>query len=235
MNWLYISFTQLQLDHIEQIKKDRQPLVIIDTKINEVIQLNECAKYQGIKQQMGLATAMALADELTIEMYCEKLELTLLNQLSEKLYLVISEIYQDPPNGLYINMAPLLSNNGSETKLWFKTKKVIEGSHVKYLYATAHSPASAKLLAKVGTNKLFKSKASVLANIKSMPVECLAITAKQHIRLSKVGIKNIGQLLDIPLKELAIRFDLEVINAIGNLNGELKAKLRCIKPKNSFH
>lgn len=234
MKWLYLYFPNLQLDLCHETEKDRGPFAIIDKNLNEVVQFNALARDSGIKKHMGVASSIALCKELKVISYEEKLEEKKLQDIAKQLYLVTSDIFLDPPKGIYIdvsNMSKLYPNTG---KLWDSIVETINISEVTFQFSSSYSPLTAKLLAYSGINKLLADKQSALTYLKSFHISSLNLGKNTEKALVHIGIRRLEQLLSIPLKDLAIRFDIELINTIGYLKGELKQKLKPYKPSCFF-
>ena len=225
MKWLYLYFPNLQLDLYHETEKDRGPFAIIDKSLNEVVQFNSLAYDSGIKKYMGVASSIALCKELKVVSYEKMLEEEKLQDIAKELYLVTSDIFLDPPKGVYIDISKMSRLYENTNKLLALIVKTINTCAVTFQFSSAHSPLSAKLLAYSGINKLLTDKQSALAYLKSLHISSLSLNNKTEKALVHVGIRRLEQLLSIPLKDLAIRFDIELINTIGYLKGELKQKL----------
>lgn len=235
MNWIYLYFPNLQLDRFHTQEKDLIPFVIINEHINEVVQLNTLAYQAGIRKHMGLASSLALSEQLKVTTYQQDLETQELNLIAETLYHVASDISLDPPKGIYLNLRPQLKFYGSLKHAWGVITKEVDNWHLNYHFANAHSPLSAKLLACSSADRLLSNKTAVMTMLESLPIQVLQLEAKTEQSLIRIGIRKIKHLLSIPLKELAIRFNLTVVNTIGYLRGEMRQKLSSFQPNTTFY
>ena len=234
MNWLYIDFPNLQLDRFHYLKKDHVPFAIIDETLNEVVQLNHLAFSQGIRKGMGVASSIALSDNLEIAPYNEELESEQLNNIAQELYLIVSNISLDLPKGIYVDLSSMSRLYPDVKDLWLLIEKALASFHTSLRFAASHSPLSAKVLAQSGIDKLVTTKDESLSLLKPLPVSTLPIPIKVQNSLIRIGITRLKDLLSIPLKELAVRFDIGLLNCIGQLTGELKQQLIQFKPTSYF-
>lgn len=234
MKWLYLYFPNLQLDLCHETEKDRGPFAIIDKSLNEVVQFNALAHDSGIKKHMGVASSIALCKELKVVSYDEKLEEEKIKDIAKQLYLITPDIFLDPPKGIYIDISSMSKLYPSTSKFWDSIVKTINTNPVAFQFSNSYSPLTAKLLAYSGMNRLLADKQNALTYLKSFHISSLCLDKNTEKALVHVGIRRLEQLLSIPLKDLAIRFDIELINTIGYLKGELKQKLKAYEPNCSF-
>ena len=110
--WLYLHFPRLQLNSLtwlaDQSEYAEQPLVILNTQSNKVLQLNRQASLAGIKPNMGLATSASLAHDLLVHPYKQEIEQAKLAEIAEALYQVTSDICLYPPDGLLLRVHNML-------------------------------------------------------------------------------------------------------------------------------
>lgn len=215
--------------------KDFCPFVIIDEKVNEIVQLNELAKQSGIKKHMGLASSIALSDRLEVTSYAQELESQELTTIATELYSLVSDIFLDLPKGIYLNLQSQLKLYGTLEQALVLIKDKLSQYELSYHFANSYSPFSAKVLAKASLDRQVTDKSSVLTLLSALQIQSLELDKKAEQNLVSTGVKQIKHLLSIPLKELAIRFDLSVTNTIGYIKGELKQKLVPFHPESQFY
>lgn len=237
MTWLYLHFNQLQLNLAQQMQEQALPIIIVDAKHNVIKQCSIEAERLGIKIGMGLATALALADELTLLEYQADKEVQQLHLIASELYTASADIALQPPNSLCLRVDSMLKLYDSIETYWHTIKRHLHLFQLEYQYAFATTPLAAELLAKYST----QTQDSVITNnitqhkaLEKLPIHTLGLTAKVTQSLTRVGIESIGQLRRLSLKDLAKRFEIDVVNTIGQLNGELKPKLTYFEPKTQF-
>jgi len=234
MFWLYIHFPNLQLDRLSMPNKDQMPIAIIDTEKNEVVQKNLLSKELGIENGIGVASAISLCHELRLREYDQQIELNELNLIAEKLYSVVADIALSSSNGLYIKVSSMLKLYPSLQSCWNTIEYILQEFHISYSYAVSYSPKASKLLALSEANKIFFDKTQAVNSLGQLPIRYIELHSKTISSLTKVGIKQISQLLSIPLKELSHRFEYQLVSYIGKLKGEIKHPLIFYQPKNVF-
>ncbi|NLS11489.1 DNA polymerase Y family protein [Vibrio sp. SM6] len=256
--WLYLHFPALQLDKLDS--ENTQPIAIIDKKTMRLCQCNSAALAVGIQPGLGLASAAAMCHSLELHPYHLEHTESLLAGVAQWLYLVTAEICLIPPCGLLLRVTPMLKLYHSVEHYWAMIEHHLRCQNVRYCAALGHTPLAAKLLA---LSKHTTTVANVSHNAyqrdgddaqsqAALPFflghhrdDWYAIIAKQsleHAELSerhkdmlrRVGINTLGALLKLSLTELARRFDIEVVNYIGRLTGQLKHPHSFYRPPEQF-
>ncbi len=245
MLWLYIHFPQLQLDTLYLGSDSAQPTVIVNTLDNSVVQFNELAKEQGIIIGHSLGTAASLCPNLRVISYSDDIESQQLAHIAGASYQYVADIALMPPQGLLFRISPMLAIYHDINQCWQAIKPCIEQATTNYSVATAYSAIAAQCLAKQQTKNHdtchgalieLTTQASVIdQQLANVALSTTPLTDKVVLKLSHIGINHLGELLNIPLKELAQRFDIEVVNTLGQIKGELRAALAFYQPKAQFH
>ncbi|REL35568.1 Y-family DNA polymerase [Thalassotalea euphylliae] len=231
--WLYLHFPALQLSTIYQ-PTDQQALIIVDEKSNEVIQLNQYAKNQGINLGMGLGTAASLCHELEVKVYDKKVEARLLKHIAHWLYSKTADITIFAANGLLLRVSNMLSLYRDLAHYWQVLSQHLNTLKLEYHYACAYSPFAAKLLATQKLDKLSESQDWLTRQIKQQSLVHADLNINMVNRLQKVGISHLGDLLKVPLAELSTRFDVEVVHYIGQLTGKIPHPVQFYIPPEPF-
>lgn len=231
MQWLYLSFHSLQLESSSNLSQETEPVIIVDPRHHEVVQLNAFARTLGIKVGMGLAMSLSLSQTLKVLEYQPEIEQERLLELAERLYKLTADIALDPPNGLFLRIDNMLRLYKDISDYWLAVTTCFADQALSFYYASAPSPRMAKVLAQAKVNVLYTNPDESITALKQLPIDYLQISPKQKEQLHRVGIKTIAELLDIPLKQLAKRFDLPLFTYLGQLTGELHTKLALFSPK----
>ena len=230
--WLYLHFPSLQLDTL--FTEDEYPIVIIDGKKNQVKQLNHVSQTEGIVFNMGLGSAAAMCSSLQVHPYNEETERQYLKRIAQWLYLVTSDISIVEPNGLMLKVSNMLTLYQSLESYWLTLKAHLSQLPVRYSFATGYSPYSAKLLATIHLNKVTDNKAWLEQVLSKQSLSFTELKPKTIEKLNRVGIQNLEGLLKISLTDIAKRFDIELVNYIGRLTGQLKHLVDYYHPPEKF-
>lgn len=242
MLWLYLDFCALQLDALDSsrppLKTELTPaqevLIIVDAKKNEVVQHNDMAKQQGIVIGMGLATALSLHPQVHVIEYKPDLEYKKLHQLAQLLYQLTADIALSFPHGLYLRIDNMLCLYGGLTQYWQHIQQVLSDIGFQYHYASGNTPFMAKVLAQAKFDRLLDTPAQLRTALHQLSIEQLELEPKALKALWRVGVKTTEQLFALPLKEMAKRFDIQLLNYLGKLQGDFKHGLSFYQPPAQF-
>ena len=215
--WLYLHFPSLQLDRLFS-EDSEQPVAIVDEKIHRITQANQAALDQGIQLDMGLGSAAALCSDLKVHPYDKTIEVKTLQEIAQKLYLITADMVLTPPKGLLLKATDMLTLYQGLENYWQALARSIDEFRLSYHFSTGFSPLSAQLLAQSANNALLCEKHQILALLKQQSIGSADISTQHLEILQRLGVKTIGDLLAIPLPDIARRFDIELINYIGTVS-----------------
>ncbi|GAA0856138.1 DNA polymerase Y family protein [Aliiglaciecola litoralis] len=248
--WLYLHFPNLQLDSLcdlgalapttDDLAKDNdahqgaKPIVILHAKSNTVIQLNQLALAAGIQKGMGLGTAAALDQHLQVVAYRADVEQKKLTEIAEHLYLVTSDICLFPPDGLLLRIHNMLTLYGGLAAYWRVLKGQLSHFRVSYHYATGQSPYAARMLARTQWDQISDHLPMLQHQIGVRQLSDSELSAKTVSKLNRVGIHTIADLMAISLKDIAKRFDIELVTYLGRLSGEFHHPIAFFHPQSRF-
>ncbi|WP_261884650.1 Y-family DNA polymerase [Vibrio pomeroyi] len=241
MLWLYLHFPSLQLDTLfnsnelgSNEESHEQPIIIVDEKDHRVLQANQAALDSGITLDMGLGSAAALCHHLHVHPYSIELEKNKLKEIAQWAYLVTSDMALLPPNGLLIKASNMLSLYDGLDNYWHELKNHLEALNIQFSFATGYSPLSAILLGKQAINQATNNVQHMKTWVNQQALSSSELPPKQVERLNRVGINIVEDLLKLPLQEVARRFDIDLVNYVGRLNGQFKHPIDFYHPPESF-
>ncbi|MDD1826170.1 DNA polymerase Y family protein [Photobacterium sp. ZSDE20] len=241
MLWLYLHFPSLQLDTLfnsnelgSNEEAHVQPIIIVDEKDHRVLQANQAALDSGITLDIGLGSAAALCHNLHVHPYSIELEKNKLKEIAQWAYLVTSDMALLPPNGLLIKASNMLSLYDGLDNYWHELKSHLEALNIQFSFATGYSPLSAILLGKQAINQATNNVQHMKTWVNQQALSSSELPSKQVERLNRVGINIVEDLLKLPLQEVARRFDIDLVNYVGRLNGQFKHPIDFYHPPESF-
>ncbi|ASD66410.1 Y-family DNA polymerase [Pseudoalteromonas piscicida] len=235
--WLYLYFPMLQLEGMTQqtVSSDFvTPVVIIDGRKNQIVQLNNAAQQRGIKIGMGLGTACALCTQLHVLPYDDLLERQQLLEIANMLYQVSADIVIDEPNGLVLKVDSMLSLYHDLPSYWQMISQHLAQLGMSYYYGTGESTIMAKLLAREHCNVLVLTPCQKRHYLGKIGLTRTSLNSRVVELLARTGVKNVAQLEQFALSELAKRFDTELVHYVGCLFGKLKETLNYYQPAETF-
>lgn len=241
MLWLYIYLPQLQLDTLYQ--QLACPTVIVDSSNHCVVQCDQQAIAHNIVVGQSLGSAASLCADLAVITYDSESETAQLTQLAQHCYQQIADVVLVPPQGLLLRITPMLKIHANLLQCWQTIKPLIERVTLHYSVASGYSPLSAQYLAQqqyleqqtaLPLISLETNKESIKRQLAQVALTTTTLPHQVISKLSHIGIAKLGQLINIPLKELAQRFDIEVVNTLGKVKGELHTALTFFSPPTYF-
>lgn len=242
MLWLYLYFPSLQLDCLYQDSEAIEekagtsksvlttPLIIVDGKSNQVVQVNQAAVLAGIKVGMGIATSASLCHDLQVIPYQEDIESIQLKHIAQQLYGLTADISFDPPHGLYIKVGNMLTLYQSFRQYWQVMEQHLTQENYHLYFASAYSPYAAKLIALAQINLITEDSEKIAKVLSGLPTSLLEVSDKNKQALQRLGIKQIGQLLALDRKALTKRFEQAFTLYLTKVKGELPCSLVVYQP-----
>ncbi|NOU49345.1 DNA polymerase Y family protein [Pseudoalteromonas sp. JBTF-M23] len=227
--WLYIHFEHLQLDSLLS-EQNNPAIVVVNSHTNQVMQASHRAFQAGIKLEMGLASAASLCENLQVVAYDAALENAKLQEVASWLYLVTADISLFPPNGIVLKVTNMLSLYKSLDNYWHHVQNHLADLKLSYRFATGYSVLGARLLAQGKKNLVTDNMQTLMQEIKSFNLQCTELSQSTCEKLLRVRIVSVAQLLSIPIADLAKRFEIELVQYIGRLKGELQHPLTYYVP-----
>jgi len=235
MLWLYLHFPSLQLDSLfSDDKQNEHPLIIVDEKTHKVIQANSLALDSGITLGMGIGSAAALNHELQVLPHRAELEENRLKEIAHWAYLVTSDMALLPPNGLLIKTSNMLSLYDGLDNYWSTLKQHLSTLNVQFHFATGYSPLAAILLGKRSLNLITSDTETMKRHVQQQSLTSTELPFKQVERLQRVGMDTVGDLLKLSIQDVARRFDIDLVNYVGRLNGQFKHPIDFYHPPEKF-
>jgi len=231
--WLYLHFPMLQLDALYSAKED-EAIVIVEAKKNAIVQLNKSASGHGIKLGMGLGTASSLCCNLKVHCYQNDTEKEKLLEIAHWLYIITSDITFFQPNGILLRVSNMLTLHNGLDNYWQAVKEHLTPLKIHFNYATAYSPLAAQLLSQSAFNQITDNEKKLLKCIEQHNLTKTTLSIKTIEKLNRIGVNNLKALLDIPIAEIAKRFDISLVNYVGRLTGKFQHPLEYYIPPIQF-
>ncbi|MCX2792823.1 Y-family DNA polymerase [Vibrio sp. Sgm 5] len=231
--WIYLHFPRLQLDALFGDNQE-QPVVIVESQRCRIIQYNEIAEQQGIKPNMGLGSAASLCRDLQVHPYHPQTELSKLQEIAQWLYLITSDVVLMPSQGILLRATPMLNLYEGLQNYWTKVSAHLSELKLSFQFGCGFSPFSAKLMALSGSNCLSEDKALMLQALQPLPLTLTDLSTSTVDKLQHVGVTTLEGLLELPLQDIARRFDIDLVNYVGRLTGQFKHPVDFYHPTESF-
>lgn len=231
-----------------------RPAVLAEN--GRVLQANAAARQAGIAAGMAQAAAQSLVAELACcqrDAQAERERLGLLGLAGYRYSSRVSLAWPTanrPIGKRRADAAPLLpaavllevrgslrlfgDGQANATALMAVQRKVAEsfrGLGHRAQLAAAATPLAALALARAGLDGLPED---ATAALRQVPLACLDISAQQLERLANMGLRHLGQVLELPAEELGSRFQPPLVDYLHRLTGRKADPRPCIEPPERF-
>lgn len=230
--WLYLHFPLLPL---EMLTCDRDaPAALLDERGGRIRLCNPPAQAQGVRPQMAVATALSLVPELQLLSSRPTQEPRQLEGLALWSGRFSARVSLQPPLGLLLEIASMLRYFKGLEPLWQELQTQLEQLQLSVCSATGHTPLAARLLALDG-GFCARDEAPHRTRLEQVPTERLGLEARLLARLRGLGLHRLGQLLALPVPELAHRLGPELTGYLDRLTGRMPDPPRYFEPPEVFH
>lgn len=235
MLWLYLHFPRLQLDQIERLHPEQTgPKVIIDTADNSVRQLSTSAAKSGVKPGMGLAEVTSINAQTCIIEYSSAAEVSHLEQLAVTLYDIASDIVCMASNGIAINLSPLIRYYQGLDNFMALCRQTLVSQRVHYNFGCGGTIEIAQVLAHSKINCVDAEPHLASERIVQCSLQASQLPRKSIEQLNRIGIRTLGQLIQLPLEEIGKRFNNAIISYILALKGVKQLPYSLFHPPKVF-
>jgi protein ImuB len=234
--WVYLHFPQLQLDSLlsQQSSTEEATIIIVEQSQMQVIQLSKTAEREGIREGMSLGAATTLCRALQVQPYQVKVEMDKLVSIADSLYRLTSDICFFTDTGLLLRIHTMLKLYGGLKPYWLAIKHLLDNLGVTYHYGIASTPLAAKLLALSHWDKVIEDPTEIQRYLMQCSLEKSELESKAVQKLNRVGIRRLGELMEIPLVDIAKRFTQPLAEYLGRLSGELPHPVTFYHPATQF-
>lgn len=229
--WLYLHFPRLQLDTLFS-GSDEQPIAIVHK--GQITQLNEMAKKAGLKQGMGLGNAAALCHHLQVHPYQADIEEQRLYEIAQWLYMVTADIALFPPSGILLRASNMLTLYDGLAHYWLAITSLLKTLSIEFWFSSGYSPSAARLLAQAKFNQIIDDRKKIDRQLSAYPLQATELKKSTVEKLNRVGVRCLGDLIKLDMSDLARRFDIELVNYIGQLIGRFKHPVSFYTPPEMF-
>ena len=218
MLWLYIHFPSLQLDHYQRAHTHPLPVALVDGQPPRVREANQEARQQGVSPEQSIHTAASLAPTLQLCPDDTALQEKLLSRLAQRCYHYAAHITLCPHNGLLLEVSTVLRLHGGLQPLYQQLAETFQKQAYQAWIACGATPLAARLLARNHT-ALSDNPSTQWATLRNLPIQATDMPVGITDRLSRMGLRKIGQIMDLPTQEIAKRLGTDVTSYIHRLSG----------------
>ena len=217
---LSLWLPQLPLDRRVRIGDARiiGPFAIIADIKNawRLTHVNKWARRAGASEGLSLPDARAICPDLLSEPADETREAALLRALWRWSDRLSPRVSIDPPEGLVLDISGCAHLFGGEGKMARHIRQLLGDMQFHSRIGIADTKGAARALARFGkTSVAIAEPGKTNEALKDLPIAALNVEGDVAHQLARTGFTTIGQLYHVKSSELARRFGLEIISALG--------------------
>lgn len=248
--WIGIHLPQLALEALAgsdaKARSAPQPLAVAELlgSAQCVVAPNERAARAGVRAGMSLAAALALAPQLAVRTRDPHREQALLARLARLALAFTPRVSLAAPDGLLLEIKGSLRLFGGTRKLGSAFLTACRAAGVQPKLALAPTPLAALAGARytagtaragaggavpAGATFEVADESRLIGALTPLPLAVLRWPPQVLERLTKIGVRTIGEALRLPRAGFARRFGAETLASLDRLTG------RTPDPRRSFH
>ena len=229
MLWLHLHLPSLLLD-----QHGNGPTALTTGSPPLIQQPDEQARQAGIRAGQSLATARALCPETTFLTFDDTRQRNQLERLATELYRLASPLTLWPPDGLLIRVDRLRHLYPGPEDLAATLTQHLSKQGVNGRVATGTSPRMARLLARHGVSVCTDDPDTMHHALCRLPVTATDWPEKVRQRLTRMGLQNLGDLLECCPAELTSRLGPELYDDLQKMLGRSSDPVREFHPRATF-
>jgi protein ImuB len=219
MLWTALYFPLFPLESFLPASARSEPWAVADRA--HVAICNGQAREKGIRPGMSLATACALAPALSHRQRDPAAEAAALGQVAAWALQFTPAVTLQPPRGLLLEVEGSLRLFGGIGKILEAVKRDVADMGYTVTVACAPTGGAAWLLARGGAERIFAGGRAIREAIAPLPVRVLDCDVQALETLSAIGVRSLGDLLDLPRDGTARRFGQHVLDQLDRALGLL--------------
>lgn len=190
--------------------------------------VSRAAQAQGLRPGLPLAEARAQVPDVVVAAHDPEGDHRLLAVLAERCGLYSPSTAVDGESGLWLDVAGCGHLFGGEVALLEQLTGKLRALGLTTRTALAATPGAAWAWARFG-----ESKAPILkdmAQLAPLPLAALRLAGRSIEDLSALGLRRIGDLLELPRAQLSLRFGREVLWRLDQTLGREPEPLSPLRP-----
>lgn len=224
MLWLALRFSLLPLEIFTRGAKHPGPLAVATTTTGpsaEILLCNPEARRRGIQPGMSVAGAWALASGLQIFTRDEAAEKAALDRIAAWALQFTPIVSVAGPSELLLEVGGSLRLFGGFGRLWSDIEHKIGAVGYTTSLAAAPTPLAAQWFARAGFSPRIRHHDALRLSLEKLPVEVLDLPAPASDLLGRIGVRTLGECLQLPRGGLAKRGGNEVLEQIDRALGQV--------------
>ena len=231
----------LALDVFKRPGINLRDMPAVVTEAQQVFCMNEPVRKAGINPGTSLATVRSLVPELIHYARDPEAETQRMQRLITAAYEFTPYVSQATFDALLLEMAGSLKLFGGVKQTQRTLKKRFGRLGHRIAVGIAHTPRAALACAKYGNESAWSDypqpteiKNTGMQPLQVLPLACLELKPKTRERFENMGMHKVGDLLQVPRRELRKRFGDELITYLEQLTGDRADPWEAEQPQEAF-
>lgn len=237
MLWACVLLPSLALDGaLRRRPPVEQPFALADGPAQQrrLVAVNRHAAATGLYPGQRLAEADAICRNLLTEEHDPRRRDQDLALIAAWAYRFSSEVAIDPPRAVVLEVGRSLGLFGPWPRLEARLRGELDALGFHHRIALAPNPHAARILAGVQDGATVTDDDALHAALSRIPVGRAGLPRKAAEALPGMGIRTLGQVLDLPRASLQRRFGRALIEALDALTGQHPSNLARYQPPERF-
>lgn len=237
MLWACVLLPQMALDGVMRRHADADaPLVLLSgTAQRRVLQaVNPAGRALGLRPGQSLTSAQVLVRDFTMVEYDPAETERLHCLLAAWAYRFSSQVSLKYPRVLLMEIESSLGLFGPWPIFEARLRQELSALGFSHRIVAAPNPVAARMLANAHDGLAVTCPHELRQSLEQMPVDRVGLSREVAQALSRMGLRHLCQVLDLPRETLARRFPAQVLQHLDNLLGERPVALECYSPPDYF-
>ena len=217
---LSLWLRRLSIDRIARSREVSTPLAVYGKRGNAelIVALDAAAERLGLSPGLALAQARAMHPALQAIEEDAAADAALLENIADWCLRYTPLVACDPPDGLLLDIGGCTHLYGGEQALVADLAVRLEQAGLAYTIAIAGSIGAAHAAAHYGEPASYPC-GEERALLAPLPLAALRLPAETVSALARVGLKRIGDIIDLPRSPLAARFGTDLLRQLDRALG----------------
>ncbi len=233
---LSLWLRRLSTDRIKRWREQKAPLVITGKRGNAeiLVAIDEAAETIGLRPGLGLAQAHAMHPKLDVVAEDAQADAQWLEAIADRCLRYTPLVALDAPDGLLLDISGCAHLYGGEDALVADLRCRLETADLAFSIAIAGTIGAAWAAAHYGepasyacdsddphpNSSPFRGRENTQRNLLSpLPLAALRLEAGTVASLARVGLKRIGDIVDLPRAPLTARFGPHLLRQLDRALG----------------
>lgn len=237
MRWACILFPQLALDGVLRGRENPEaPLALIaGAQQRRILQtVTPAARELGLRRGMSLTAAKALTDDCALVEYDLQQVERWQRLLAAWAYRFSSHVSLHYPRALLLEVHSSMGLFGPWPRFEQRLRQELENMGFRHRITLAPNPAAARMLANSHDGLTVMSPDGLRETLGQMSIERLGLPGEAATALSRMGLRRLQQVMELPRATLARRFPEACLQHIDTLLGNRSLVLDCYAPPDVF-